>query len=273
MFQNNVWLAFLLTLFAGLSTGIGGVIALASKKTNTRFLASALGFSAGVMIYVSFVEILVKGREALIAAKGLVAGSWMAAAAFFAGMIVIGIIDHSVPEETNPHHNMACPDDIECEEPPENDHRNLARMGLMAALAIAIHNFPEGLATFASALKDPKLGIAIAVAVAIHNIPEGIAVAVPLFYATNDKRKALGYALLSGISEPLGALAGYLLLAPFFNDTVLGLLFAFVAGIMVFISLDELLPAAKEYDEEHAAIFGLVAGMAVMAISLLIFIE
>ncbi len=145
-------------------------------------------------------------------------------------------------------------------------------MGLMAALAIAIHNFPEGLATFASALKDPKLGVAIAAAIAIHNIPEGIAVAVPIYYDTGNKSKAFWYALLSGISEPVGALVGYLLLAPFFGDTVLGLLFAFVAGIMVFISLDELLPAAREYGEEHVVIYGLVGGMAVMAVSLLLFI-
>lgn len=271
MFESNVWFALLLTLIAGLSTGLGGAIALVSRRANTRFLAGALGFSAGVMVYVSFVEILVKGREALISANGLVAGSWMATAAFFAGIIVIGIIDHSVPEETNPHHNMPCPDGVDCEE-PRKDEKSLARMGLMAALAIAIHNFPEGLATFASALKDPKLGIAIAVAVAIHNIPEGIAVAVPLFYASNDKRRAFSYSLLSGMSEPLGAFIGYLLLAPFFSETVLGLLFAFVAGIMVFISLDELLPAAREYDEEHVAIIGLVAGMAVMAVSLLLFV-
>lgn len=269
--EGNIWFAFLLTLFAGLSTGIGGAIALVSKKTNTRFLAGALGFSAGVMIYISFVEILVKGQEALVTARGVVAGSWLATAAFFGGMIVIGLIDHFIPEEANPHHNMECPDDIDCEEPPSDDQRSLARMGLLAALAIAIHNFPEGLVTFASAMNDPKLGVAIAAAVAIHNIPEGIAVAVPLFYATGDKRKAFGYALLSGLSEPLGALVGYLLLAPFLNDMVLGLLFAFVAGIMVFISLDELLPAARAYDEEHVAIYGLVGGMAVMAVSLLLF--
>lgn len=269
--EGNIWFAFLLTLFAGLSTGIGGAIALVSKKTNTRFLAGALGFSAGVMIYISFVEILVKGQEALVTARGVVAGSWLATAAFFGGMIVIGLIDHFIPEEANPHHNMECPDDIDCEEPPSDDQRSLARMGLLAALAIAIHNFPEGLVTFASAMNDPKLGVAIAAAVAIHNIPEGIAVAVPLFYATGDKRKAFGYALLSGLSEPLGAFVGYLLLAPFLNDMVLGLLFAFVAGIMVFISLDELLPAARAYDEEHVAIYGLVSGMAVMAVSLLLF--
>ncbi len=272
MWSNNVGFAFLLTLFAGLSTGIGGLIVLLSKKTNTRFLAGALGFSAGVMIYVSFVEILPKGQSALVEARGTSAGSWLAAGAFFAGIIFIGLIDFAIPKEANPHHNMGCPENIECPEQPLPKQRSLARMGLMAALAIAIHNFPEGLATFASALKDPKLGIAIAVAIAIHNIPEGIAVAVPLFYDTGNKKKAFWYALLSGLSEPIGALAGYALLAPFFDDTVLGLLFAFVAGIMVFISLDELLPAAQEYGEEHIEIFGLVAGMAVMAVSLLLFI-
>ncbi|NLY53411.1 MAG: zinc transporter ZupT [Firmicutes bacterium] len=271
MWQSNVWFAFLLTLFAGLSTGVGGIVALLSKKANTRFLSGALGFSAGVMIYVSFVEILPKGQEALVASQGAVAGPWIATAAFFGGILTIAAIDYLIPESTNPHHNMCEPGALDCDPEPAVQDSSLARMGLLAALAIAIHNFPEGLATFASTLKDPKLGVAIAVAVAIHNIPEGIAVAVPLFYATGNRRKAFSYALLSGLSEPLGALVGYLLLAPFFNDTVLGILFAFVAGIMVFISLDELLPAARAYDQEHIPIYGLVAGMAVMAISLLLF--
>ncbi len=273
MWQGNVWFAFLLTLLAGSAAGLGGAIALSSKKTNTRFLAGALGFSAGVMIYVAFVELLPKGRGALTATKGMVAGSWLAAGTFFAGIIVIGLIDHLVPKSTNPHHNMSYSDNIKCDEMPSDAKDGLARMGLVAALAIGVHNFPEGLATFASALQDRNLGIAITIAVAIHNVPEGIAVAVPLFYATKNKRKALGYALLSGMSEPIGALVGYLLLAPYFNDMVLGFLFAFVAGTMVFLSLDELLPAARAYDKEHAAIYGLVAGMAVMAVSLLLFVK
>jgi ZIP family zinc transporter len=146
------------------------------------------------------------------------------------------------------------------------------RMGMLTALAITIHNFPEGLATFTSSVKDPSLGIAIAVAVAIHNIPEGIAVSIPVYYATGDKKKAFRLSFLSGLSEPLGALIGYLILFRFFNDVVFGVLFAMVAGIMVFISLDELLPTAREYGEAHLSIYGLIAGMLVMAVSLLLFI-
>jgi len=267
---GDVGFAFLLTLFAGLSTGIGGLIALLGKKTNTQFLAGALGFSAGVMIYVSFVEILPKGQESLTLAMGQPSGAWFTAAAFFGGMLLIGIIDFLIPEEANPHHTIPCPEDIEHSKRPPPEERSLARMGLMAAVAIAIHNFPEGLATFASALDDPRLGIAIALAIAIHNIPEGIAVAVPIFYATESKSRAFWYALLSGVAEPVGAVVGYALLTLLFTGPVLGVLFAGVAGIMVYISLDELLPAAREYGEDHVVIGGLVAGMMVMAISLLL---
>jgi ZIP family zinc transporter len=152
----------------------------------------------------------------------------------------------------------------------EEHKSKLMRMGLFTALALAIHNFPEGLATFMAALRDPIMGISIAVAIAIHNIPEGIAVAVPVFYATGSKKKAFKLSLLSGFAEPLGALAGFLLLYRFLSDTMFGFVFAFVAGIMVYISLDELLPAAKEYGEHHLSIYGLVAGMAVMALSILL---
>lgn len=146
----------------------------------------------------------------------------------------------------------------------------LMRLGMFTALAIAIHNFPEGLATFTSAIRDPALGIAITVAIAIHNIPEGIAVSVPVYYATGSRKKAFALSFLSGLSEPVGAIIGYLILYPFFNDVIYGVLFAAVAGIMVFISLDELLPTAREYGEAHLSIYGMVAGMMVMAISLLL---
>jgi ZIP family zinc transporter len=145
-------------------------------------------------------------------------------------------------------------------------------MGLFTALAIAIHNFPEGLATFAAGLNDPAIGISIAIAIAIHNIPEGIAVSVPISYATGNKRKAFLLSFLSGLAEPVGALVGYFILFSFFNETVVGLLFASIAGIMVFISLDELLPTAREYGQHHLSMYGLVAGMIVMAASLLLFV-
>jgi ZIP family zinc transporter len=151
------------------------------------------------------------------------------------------------------------------------DNDSLLRMGLFSALAIAIHNFPEGIATFMSAIQDPKLGISIAVAVAIHNIPEGIAVSIPVYYATGNRKKAFMYSFLSGLSEPLGAIVGFILLRRFISPSLFGIIFASVAGIMVYISLDELMPTAEKYGHHHISIYGLIAGMAVMALSLLMF--
>lgn len=265
-------IAFGLTLFAGLSTGIGSAMAIFTKRTNTKFLSVALGFSAGVMIYVSFVEIFFKSKKILTSEMmyGEQLGTWLTVLSFFGGMALIAIIDKLVPNVDNPHemHNI---EEIDSE---SLKRQKLARMGLFTALAIAIHNFPEGLATFTAALSDPNLGIAIAVAIAIHNIPEGIAVSIPVFYATGNKKKAFWLSFFSGLAEPVGALAGYLILLPFMSnsDVFMGFIFAAVAGIMVYISLDELLPAAEKYGEHHLSIYGLIGGMAVMAFSLLMFI-
>lgn len=265
---NDILIAFGLTLFAGLSTGIGSAIAFFAKHTNTKFLSVALGFSAGVMIYVSFVEIFMKAKESLVEAVGYIAGSWITVASFFGGIAIIAIIDKLIPSEENPHEIRL----LEGDASGAKKNKKLMRMGIFTALAIAIHNFPEGLATFTAALTDPGLGIAIAVAIAIHNIPEGIAVSVPIFYATGNKRKAFMLSFLSGLAEPVGAVVGYLILLPFLTELTFGILFAGVAGIMVFISIDELLPAAREYGEHHLSIYGLIAGMAVMSVSLLMFI-
>jgi ZIP family zinc transporter len=270
MFSENVWIAFGLTLFAGLATGIGSALAFFAKRTNTKFLSLALGFSAGVMLYVSFIEIFFKAKDALVAAMGAIPGTWMTVVSFFCGILLIGIIDKLVPSFENPH-EIRNVEEMKNNGPGDREQK-LLRMGMFTALAIAIHNFPEGLATFAAALSDPALGISIAVAVAIHNIPEGISVSVPIYYATGSKRKAFYYSFLSGVAEPVGAVIGYVILLNFFNDFVFGILFAGVAGIMVFISLDELLPSAQKYGEHHLSIYGLVLGMAVMALSLLLFL-
>ncbi len=289
----DVAIAFALTLFAGLSTGIGSAIAFFAKKTNAKFLSVSLGFSAGVMIYISFVEIFFKAREILSDEIGEQKGYLIAIVAFFTGMILIAIIDKLVPALDNPH-ELKKVEDIQPESSltSSHDERSMAirnaeqqqkegdqarknklyRMGMMSAMAIAIHNFPEGLATFLTALQDLKLGLPIAIAIAIHNIPEGIAVSVPIYHATGSKRKAFKYSFLSGLAEPLGALVGFLILLPFMNAIVFGFLFASVAGIMVFISVDNLLPAAREYGEPHLSLYGLMGGMAVMALSLLLFL-
>ncbi|MFB3161087.1 ZIP family zinc transporter [Bacillus niacini] len=268
---ENLLLAFGLTLFAGLATGIGSLLAFFTSHTNTKFLSVTLGFSAGVMIYVSMVEIFVKAKVALVDSLGVVPGNWLTVGGFFGGMLLIASIDKFIPKQSNPHELKTVED---MNQPGTNDGKkpDLLKMGTFTALAIGIHNFPEGIATFTSALQDPALGIAIAVAIAIHNIPEGIAVSVPVYFATGDKKKAFKLSFLSGLSEPIGALVAYLFLMPFLNDIMFGIIFAAVAGIMVFISLDELLPAAKRYDETHLSIYGLIAGMAVMALSLLLFI-
>lgn len=268
--MNTVIMAFSLTLFAGLSTGIGSLLAFFTRTTNTKFLALALGFSAGVMIYVSFIEIFAKAREELMVVYGDRLGFWATVIAFFGGIALIGIIDKLIPSFENPH-EIRKVEEIDEAPKPDNRHK-LMRMGLFTALAIAIHNFPEGLATFTAALTDPGLGIAIAIAIAIHNIPEGIAVSVPIYYATNNRKKAFWYSFMSGLAEPLGALIGWLILMPFMSPAVFGILFAAVAGIMVFISLDELLPSAREFGEHHLSIYGLIGGMAVMAVSLLLFV-
>ncbi len=268
--QDNLMLAFGLTLLAGLATGVGSAMAFLAKRTNTRLLAVSLGFSAGVMIYVSFVEIFGKAKDALVPELGLRTGSWATVAAFFGGMALIGLIDKLVPSYENPH-EMHLIEELR-EAIPGNGDQQLLRMGLLSALAIAIHNFPEGLATFTVALKDPQLGIPIATAIAIHNIPEGIAVSIPIYYATGSRRRAFLLSFASGLSEPLGALIGYFLLFPFMTDILFGVLFAGVAGIMVFISLDELLPAARRYGKHHFSLWGLIAGMVVMALSLLMFL-
>ncbi|MDT8324530.1 MAG: zinc transporter ZupT [Bacteroidota bacterium] len=270
MEDSPILFAFALTLFAGLSTGIGSALAFFAKRTNTKFLSLSMGFSAGVMIYVSMVEIFVKAKDSLVEALGAVDGNWATVGGFFGGIALIAIIDRLVPSAENPH-EMRMIEDIPVAG-AEPDYRRLYRTGMFSAIAIAIHNFPEGLATFLSAIQDPMLGIPIAVAVAIHNIPEGIAVSIPVYYATNNRKRAFLLSFGSGLAEPLGAVIGYFILQHFFSDILFGVVFASVAGIMVFISLDELLPGAQEYGEHHLAIYGLIAGMAVMAVSLLLFI-
>ena len=255
--------AFLLTLIAGLSTGIGSCIALLARRTNRKFLSISLGFSAGVMVYVSMVEILSSAQSTLAGAAGERAGGWLMAAGFLGGILLIALLDRLVPSEENPHEVRR----VERENTPP---AKLMRMGALTAMSIALHNFPEGLATFVSALQEPGVAIPIVAAIAIHNIPEGIAVSVPIYQATGSRLKAFRYSFLSGLAEPAGALIGWLILMPVMNDVVFGLIFASVAGIMVFISFDELLPAAREYGEHHLSIYGLIAGMAVMAVSLLV---
>ena len=341
---GSFWIAFGLTLFAGLATGIGSVIAFMAKQTNHRFLSISTGFSAGVMLYVSFVEIFQKGAASLTQAYGPVQGVWLNVGFFFLGILVVGLIDNFIPEKENPHEQPSpsalAPLHSGHPKTPQMSKEKLLRMGLFTAFAIALHNFPEGLATFLAALENPAVGVAIAIAIALHNIPEGLAVgvafgayaagidgaslgaavalaigiglqnfpeglatflaalenpavgvalaiaialhnipegisvSVPLFYATGSRAKAFTYSFLSGLAEPVGAVIAYFglrwMMGGEIPSQVMGACFAAVAGIMVYISLDELLPTSRAYGKGHDSLLGLVAGMGVMALSLLL---
>ena len=257
----NVAFALFLTVLAGISTGIGSLTALFAKRTNTKLLSLSLGFSAGVMLYVSMVEIFAKSKTFLSGALSEASGYRICVISFFLGIILIALIDFFLPGAEN---------DIGSYN--EKKSGRLKRMGLVTALTIGIHNFPEGMVTFTSALKDPHLGIAIALAIAIHNIPEGIATSMPIYYAEGNRKKAFFISFLSGMTEPAGAVIGYLLLRPILNDVTFGVIFGAISGIMVFISIEELLPMAREYEKSKITIVGVIIGMLVMAVSLLLFV-
>ena len=244
-----IWFPLLLTFLAGISTGFGSLLSLFIREYKRRYLQFSLGLSAGVMVYVSFAELLASAIETI--------GFLSANVAFFGGVLSIMVLDFLIPHDYIEEHMKGDPED-----------RKLMTAGVLTTIGIAIHNFPEGIAVFMSSIGDVKLGIALALAIAIHNIPEGIAIAMPIFYATKSRKRAFWYSLLSGIAEPIGALIGIAILMPFLTATILSLSLAFVAGIMVFISFDELLPLSYEGDGSHIAIFGILIGMLIMALSL-----
>lgn len=262
--QEHLLLGGGLSLLAGLSTGIGAALALFFRKTDTRVLTFALGASAGVMVYISFMELLPSANNMLAENA-----RWITTLAFFGGMALACMIDRLIPEDENPH-EVPAPGCIDCVKATGEFAGNakLKRSALLFTLAIAIHNFPEGIATVASAFDDTGIATSVALAVAIHNIPEGIAVALPLLYGTGNRHKAFGWALLSGLAEPLGAMVGMLILLPFLSPALLAVLFACVAGIMIYISFDELLPMAERWGHHHLSIYGVTTGMLIMAMVL-----
>ena len=277
--MNGVLSALILTLIAGAATGIGGALVLFKKKISSNFLAGALGLSAGVMIFISLAELFPEAQAEIMATGSVRHGEAFVLIAFFIGMGLITLIDFAIPEYENPHEASGLSLDAKTAAvgmlEQNGNEKALHRLGIMSALAIAIHNFPEGIATFIGALNDPQMGAGITFAIAIHNIPEGIAVAIPIYYATKSKGKALLYATLSGMSEVIGAILCLAATAVFGVELAGGgpvfpMILAAVAGIMIYISLDELLPTAEKYGKHHVAIAGVVGGMAIMGISLII---
>lgn len=264
--SNPLVMGGVLSLLAGLCTGVGAAVALFMRRSDTRMLTFALGASAGVMVYISFMELMPNATRLLEGSSG---SKWTLMAAFFGGMALACIIDRLIPEDENPHevHDAAELDHVQATGQFAGSH-SVRRGALLFAIAIAVHNFPEGMATVAAAFANSDTAFSVALAVAVHNIPEGIAVAVPLLYGTGDRRKAFRLATLTGLAEPLGAVICMLILLPFMSNTLLAVLFAMVSGIMVYISFDELLPMAERWGHHHLSIYGVTAGMLLMALTI-----
>jgi zinc transporter, ZIP family len=248
---SQIWIPLLLTFLAGISTAFGSCLVFCIKKFKKSYLCFSLGLSAGIMIYISFVELLPEAIEA--------GGFFLGNVVFFAGVLFIMVIDFLVPHEYIAEHMKV-----------KKNHKRIVSAGVFTAIGIAIHNFPEGIAVFMSSFSDLSLGIPLAFAIALHNIPEGISIAVPIYYSTKSRSKAFWYSFASGLAEPLGALVCILFLMPYLTTEFVSLSLGFVAGIMVFISFDELLPIAYTKENAHLAVAGVFLGMVVMALSLLV---
>jgi len=248
---------------AGIATGVGGLMALLFRKTHARVLSTMLGFSAGVMIYVSFIELYPEAEAILRSVHGEQRGKILAILSFFFGIVFIALIDELVPEPGKTHISRRGQTVV------SPAFGRLYKTGIFTAIAVTVHNFPEGIAAFVSGVRDPLFGLSIAAAIAIHNIPEGISIAMPVYYATGSRSKAFWMSFLSGFSEPLGAVLAMLILGPLISDTLFGMVLSAVAGIMIYISMDELFPTAREYGEHYLAILGFVLGMGVMAVGVL----
>lgn len=276
----NLYVAFVITFLAGMATAIGSAIAFFTQRTNYRFLSVATGFSAGAMLYVSFSELLPRSVMYFSLYYGEPFSKWLHLLSFFGGIILIGIIDILVPSEENPHEFQP---EVSFEKPEmscigtvSSKGKILSRAGILATLAIGIHNVPEGLTTFFSTIENYQMGITIAVAVALHNIPEGITVSIPIFYATGNRLKAFIYSAMTGLAEPVGALISYGVITYIFEDIdgisrILGYIMGVVGGIMVYVSIDELLPVSRAYGKGHDSIIGFLLGMGLTAVGLALF--
>jgi ZIP family zinc transporter len=259
LFEGNVLVALAVCAAAAMSTVLGSLFVVFAREPSPRLLAFGLAFAGGAMVYVSLVEIFWKADQAFAELHDARTAYSYATLAFFAGVLLLVLIDRFIP---NPHGAMSS---------ANGDQAQIKRVGLLAAFAITAHNLPEGLATFLATLDNPAVGVSLAAAIAIHNIPEGVSIAIPVFYATGSRAKAVLATVLSALAEPAGALIGYALLAPFLSPTVFAVVFGMIAGAMVFLALDELLPTAKRYAVGHETVYGIVTGMAALAASLILF--
>lgn len=236
--------SFLLTFFAGFSTMIG-TIPIFLKRQSEKILIASLGFASGVMITISMTDLLPSAFSSLLESYVFFPTFLIVAICFSIGVIFSFSVDHFLPQE-------------------KMQYGKLYQVGLISCLAIIMHNIPEGIITYLTSEANLHLGITLALAIALHNIPEGISISVPIYYSTGSRKKALFYTFVSGISEPFGAFLACVFLAPFVSPFVMGLLYAFIAGIMVHISIYELLPEACSYHKYKTTILSFLFGCGFM---------
>lgn len=243
--MNEILAPVLLSLIAGAASGLGGLVVYSFGEVKDWLMGFLMGFAGGVMLVVAFLELF---TEAL----GLLT-HMQATLAFIVGALIMMAIDLTLPhrEAGRWERGVAKPEFL--------------KSGLIIAFGISLHNFPEGLVVSASYSRLPSMGLMMAIMICLHNIPEGIATATPLVMAGVSKRKAAFTALLSGMTEPLGAIVGSLLIARLgASDYIIGMGLAIAAGIMTYITVDELIPMAHKYGSEspkHIVSTGILAGM------------
>ena len=250
--EHSAKFALILSFLAGISTVLGACIVFISKRKSKKTITFALGFSGGVMICVSFTDLFPFAETTLVKYYGNLYGVLLTMIYMLSGAIFAMLIDKLIPSENNLIISN------------NSSNSRLFRVGIVAMIAITLHNFPEGIATFMSSYQNIALGISISIAIAMHNIPEGIAVAMPIYYSTGNRLKALRYTFYSGLSEPLGALLAYVLLKPLISEFLLGLIFAFVMGIMLYICFEELIPSSRGYGHTTLSLWSIFLGICIM---------
>ncbi len=276
--DKSYLIALIMSTIAGLSTVLGGFVTFFIKENSLKFLSFGLGLSAGVMLFISLVDLYPEACELIqnqMGDKFL----FLAIVAFGIGMLLAILIDFFIPDHLQTQMfnkqigaNEKHIDSTDCKE-DENapiEIGKIKRAGILTAIVVAVHNFPEGLATFFTTTQNLMLGVGIVFAIAIHNIPEGMAISIPVYQATHSKRKAFLYSFMSGMAEPLGGVIGFFVIRTFFPNLCLGLIFSLVAGIMTYISIDTLLPLSKDYDTGHYSISGVVLGILTMGFALIL---
>ena len=249
--------ALTLTTLAGLSTGLGGLVVLLFKRPRARMMAFSMGFAGGVMLTVSLSDMLPHTVEAYSDTMGRFPAALASASLCVMGMLIALLLERCIPDEKE---LAARPDGHAARGTPAINPGAL-RSAMVTTAAIVLHNLPEGILTLFTSYASPTLG-------ALHNIPEGIAISVPVYYATNSRVRGALYALLSGLAEPAGALLAFFLLRSFISPLFLNGLIATIAGIMIYVSISELIPEGFSYGRRGYTVGGLVAGILAMSVGI-----